>query len=856
MDKKQRLLDVITPKIYTIALKPNLEAFTFSGEEVIDISLIKTTKSITLHAVALKVTKAVLQDNKKGIEAKVSYDTEAKTVTFTFPEEIQTGEKKLAIIFTGIINEALQGWYKSGYEVNGEKRYLATSHFEEIGARQVFPCIDDPAAKAIFIFTLTIAKGLTAISNTIPVHIEDKENTQIIEFAPTPKMSTYPLVLIVGEFESVETKTENGIAVRIFATPGKKHLTEFALTTAAKMIQFYEKYFDIPYPLPKLDFIAIPDFDAGAMENWGAVTAREVAILIDEKKSAATNKQWVATVIAHEISHMWFGDLVTLEWWTYLWLNEGFASYMEYMALDEFFPEWHVWEQFAVLDHNRALEMDSLKNTHPIETEVTDLNRLPENFDEISYSKGASVIYMLAAFLGKENFQKGVQIYLKKYAYGNATTEELWGALEEASGQPVEKIMHEFIKESGHPIISVEEKNEKLLLTQQRFFMNPFLRKKFSENPIWKIPFTVASSDVFYPKEYVMEDKTLALPIPKNDTWIKVNAAESSFVRVIYPKSLYTQLEKPLEEGVLSPVDRMGIVRDAFDGAEAGLLSTDFALQLARSYRKETSYIVWVALIGRLAKIANILSLTELLPLFDTYAIDLLTLIGEKLGVEKQPQDVYNDILLRSIVFYSRGKYGDKRIREKARQLFSDYTESGKAIDNDLRGGVYRLVAENGGEKEFDIFKKMYKEESLHEEKNRIGNALVSFKDPQLVRKALTFALSKDVRIQDIGRFIMLGFDNELGNEITWEFVKENWSYLMKKHEGQIGVSWLIEGAANFTSQKLRDDFENFFTQHPTPQLIRTIQQVLEKIQSNIAWLERDREAVSAFLKSQKSKKT
>ncbi|HEX7042427.1 MAG TPA: M1 family metallopeptidase [Patescibacteria group bacterium] len=843
MDKKQRLLDTISPKNYLISLTPNLEKFTFLGEEELEFELLKATNVIKLHGVDLKVEKAVLFDSKNKLDGKVEYNKKEKTITFKFAKEISSGEKKLQITYSGIINDELKGWYKSVYEVNGKKKYLASSHFEEIGARQVFPCIDDPAAKAVFKFTLRIEKGLTAISNTLPISEKEDKGLKIIEFAPTPKMSTYPLVLIVGEFEANEKKAENGVLVRVLATPGKKHLTDFALSTASKMIVFYEKYFDIKYPLPKLDFIAIPDFDAGAMENWGAVTAREVAILVDNKKSAAVNKQWVATVIAHEISHMWFGDLVTLEWWTYLWLNEGFASYMEYIALNEFFPDWKIWEQFAVLTHNRALGMDSLENTHAIETEVTDLDKLPENFDEISYSKGASVIYMLASFLGEDKFKKGVREYLKKYSYSNATSEDLWTSLEKASQKPVRKIMHGFISSPGHPVILLEKKNNKLNLSQEKFFANPNM--KSTKNSVWEIPFS--AKDDSKTEKYLMDKKELAISYP--NSWIKLNSEESSFVRVVYTKELYQLLKKPIEDKALSAIDRMGIIRDAFDGAEAGYLSSNFALDLANSYKNEDSYIVWVGLLGRLGKIETILQSTDLYPKFKEYGREILSGIGAKLGFEKLSSDTHGDILLRGMILSVLGRYEEKNVISKAQEIFEEFVKNKKIIDSDIRGAIYRIVAQNGKEREFEIFREMYIKEELHEEKNRIGAALVMFGDKNLVRKALEFSLSKDVRIQDIGRFIMIGFDNEVGAEVTWNFVKENWEYLIKKHEGQIGISWLIEGAANFTSKNLRDDFDNFFKKNPNVFLSRTIKQVLEKIDSNIAWATRDLDRLREFFK-------
>src|SRR3989338_4959221 len=336
----------------------------------------------------------------------------------------------------------MRGFYRSQFEHEGRTKYIVTTQFESTDARRAFACVDEPSAKAVFDVTLIVPKHFCAISNTYETSVkEHKSGYQIIEFAPTPKMSTYLLAFIAGEFEHIEAKTKEGITVRVFATPGKIHQAKFALDVSVKTLSYFSDYFKVPYPLPVLDLIAIPDFPSGAMENWGAVTYRESAILVDSDHSSLQNKQWVALVIAHELAHQWFGNIVTMEWWTHLWLNEGFATYIEYLAVDKLFPKWDIWTQFSTNDLGRALHLDALLNTHPIEIPVHHPDEIGEIFDEVSYAKGASVIRMLASYLGEKDFRAGLHHYLKKHSYKNTETLHLWQAFEKVSGKPVAKMM-------------------------------------------------------------------------------------------------------------------------------------------------------------------------------------------------------------------------------------------------------------------------------------------------------------------------------------------------------------------------------------------------------------------------------
>lgn len=844
MTDKARLLHEITPLEYNILLKPDLENFTFSGEETITSKILKTTKTISLHAKNLQIIQALLFDGDKTHEATVSYHPKSMSITLHFSQKISVGDKKIQLVFTGTISDQLIGWYKSRQTINGKDTYLATTQFEEIGARRVFPSIDDPSAKAIFHIAFTIPSHLTAISNTIDSQvIEHEGGYKTVSFTPTPKMATYALAFIVGEFDFLEKTTTTGVKIRVFVTPGKKSQAQFALDVAVKLLPFYEEYFAIAYPLPVLDLIALPDFDAGAMENWGAITAREVALLVDERETSLANKQWVAIVIAHELTHMWFGNLVTMKWWTDLWLNEGFASYMEYIGVNRLFPEWHMWEQFAVLDHNRAMGLDSLENTHPIQSEVKDVEKTSEMFDEVSYSKGASIIQMIATYLGEDIFRDGLRYYLKKHAYGNAETYDLWEALEHISQKNIQSIMQKFTQKPGYPILHVTLGNKSLELKQERFFSNALSRKKSKDTTRWIIPLKNIGDN--YEEKLQIDKKSLSIPF--HNSWVKMNSGETSFVRTVYDENLYKKLRWPITEKQLSSIDRMGIVRDAFDSAESGYTSVVKALELAKSYANEDAYIVWATLSGKLSKVENLLSHKNSQQQFAHYALKIFTKIGNRVGWEKKTTDTHQDILLRSIILSSLGSYKDKTTIDKAKELFEKIVKNKSTVDTDIRGVIYAITAENGTKKEFDQLKQLYIQEDLSAEKNRIGNAMCLFEDEKLVKEALVFSLSNHVRTQDIGRFLVMGFDNTYGREVTWQFVKDHWDQLLTKMEG-IEMDWIIDGAASVSEKKLAKDIFAFFNKHPHPKLNKAMRQVREQIESNLDWARRDSKAIEIFL--------
>ncbi len=837
----------VRPERYEIMLKPDLENFLFEGEETIFLTLDKSVNEITLHSKELEIESAVFRVKSKGIRVKnIKYDEKAETIIFSFADKLPKGAGELKLKFKGILNDKMRGFYRSKYHHKGKERHMATTQFEATDARRAFPCFDEPAQKAIFDVTLMIPSFTTAISNTIETEVVEHTNgLKSVKFASTPKMSTYLLAFIVGEFEWIESKTKDGVVVRVFTTPGKKHQAKFALGCAVKSLEFYNNYFGIPYPLPVMDLIAIPDFESAAMENWGAVTYRESALLVDEERSSTANKEWVAIVVAHELAHQWFGNLVTMDWWTDLWLNEGFASYMEYLAVDHMFPKWNMWTQYVGGRFARALDLDSLEHTHPIEIEVHHPDEIGEIFDEVSYAKGSAVIRMLAEYLGAETFRRGLGHYLKKHQFGNAITSDLWKSFEEVSGKPVGKIMQNWTSRAGYPLVSVADGGKILNLSQKRFYSSPLSLKTSKDNTVWQIPVSLSSDKDMNQDKIILASKSQAIKLPENLKWIKFNAGQTGFFRTKYPENLLEGLSQPIKAKKLPAADRLGILSDAFALVEAGQMPTVALLELLKSYEDENDYTVWTEIISCLRTLDSLLFETDARKKFNEFSRKMLKKIAERVGWVAKKHEDHTTTLLRSLVLVNLGHFGDKDIKTKSLKMFWGK----KNIPADLRGIVYRMVAENGSNKEFLEMKKRYEAEPMHEEQDRLGRNMAFFADEKILAKVFDFAMSGKVRIQDTPFIIGSGFFNPAGRNAVLSYVKKNWKNLADKFGSGHLIVRFIHPMDSFVSKEKADEIEQFFKKYPTPSANRTIKQVLEKIISNDAWLKRDLDSINEWLK-------
>ena len=839
------------PERYVLELEPAIEAATFRGSEILHFTHKKASKEITLHAIELTVSDVKVVSGGKTFEpTKTNFNKKTETVTFTFAKPIPKGKGRLYLNFEGILNDRMHGFYRSSYMHDGRENFLATTQFEATDARRAFPCIDEPAVKAVFEVTVIAPENLTVVSNTVEKAIvkhEDKPGYKAVTFVPSPKMSTYLLAFLVGDFEYIQGKTKEGVVVRVFATPGKKKQLKFALQTAIKCLEFYNKYFGIPYPLPILDLIAVPDFAAGAMENWGAVTYRESALLYDEEHSSLGNKQWVAIVIAHELAHQWFGNLVTMEWWTDLWLNEGFASYMEYHAVNNLFPKWDIWTQFVNDDFGRALDLDSMYNTHPIEVEVHHPAEIDEIFDAVSYSKGATVIRMLATYLGEKDFKQGLRDYLKKYSHKNAKTEDLWRSLEKASGKPVRDFMKNWTSKSGYPMVKVHEKDDQVLFSQSRFFMSPLSKRKAKDSTTWKVPIATVT-DKNKNQSFLLEKKKGSLKMKANSKeWFKVNPGETGFYIVDYSPSLLMDLRVAVKEKKLPAVDRLALVRDAFSLAEAGESQTTDALNLLTAYENEDEYTVWVEIVGGLGTVKKLLHGSKMYPVFEAYAQNLLHTVSKKVGWTPKKGEAHTQVLLRSLVLGALVSFKHKPTIERAAKMYSS-----KRIPNDLKGVVYAATAKKGGAKQHAAFIRKYKEAHSQQEQGRVAGALGAFDDTKLLQKTLDFAMSKHVRPQDTPHPYMAVWRNQNGKELAWRALKKDWKELVKRYTiTNRMLSYFISGTGGFTTEKHAKDVAAFFKKTDLPQNNRSLQQALENIKANTEWIQRERKSVEKWLKEE-----
>lgn len=858
-----RLSKLVRPTKYKLQIQPDMEAFTFVGNEAIDITLVKSVKELTLHSKDLEITEGWWQVGKTKTEiSKISYDVQTETATFVFAKSLPKGKGKLHLHFRGVIQESLSGFYRSQYEYKGKTMRIATTQFESTDARRAFPCFDEPAHKAVFEVSLVIPKHLTAISNTVevlssatPAGVEHDPGVKVVNFAPTPKMSTYLLAYIIGEFEYIETKSKskgkgkgkNDVTIRVFTTPGKKHQAKFALDVAKRSLEFLNDYFKIPYPLTTLDLIAIPDFSSGAMENWGAITFRETALLLDEKHTAFSNRQRIAETVAHELVHQWFGNLVTMEWWTHLWLNESFAALMSYVVLDDLFPEWKIWTRFVMSDHANALQLDSLENTHPIEVEVHHPNQISEIFDAISYDKGASVLRMLMHYIGPEDFQKGLSYYLKKHSYKNTESIHLWEAFEKVSHKPVKKFMTKWVSSSGYPVIILDEpKIGKLNISQNQFSLKP-LKNQPSSKALWQVPLQFELIKGELSDLELLTHGKKQISVSPNAKYIKSNPQETGFFRTMYSPSLLAKLYEPVRSKELSVVDRLGIVRDLFAMSSAGLVPSSAFLEFLIAYEDEDSYVVWAEILSGMKDIYNLLDQEpQIQKKLAQYYRKILMPVVTKVGWDQDHHESQARGLLRSAVLNQYGFYGDKATIVKAQKLFA--TRNSKPINPDLRATVYALAAREGDITTQVTLKKMYSNEGLQEEQRRIGSALTSFSNSTLYLKGLDFALSKPVRSQDAALLIAVGLHNSKHKHIAWKWIQKNWPTIYSRYDNNHLLVFIVKSLSVLSTKEHTTDLKNFFKMNPAPSAQRAIKQVLEQIELKILWKKRDTKDIEKFL--------
>lgn len=805
----QRLPGNATPQHYSLTLAPDLKTATFTGKEEIDITLRQSANSITLNAAEITFQKVTIRADGKTQTANVSEDAKDEQVTFHVLQEIPAGNAKIEIQYTGILNDQLRGFYLS----KTPKRNYAVTQFEPTDARRAFPSFDEPAMKATFSTTLIVDRGDTAISNANI--ISDKPgptpDKHTVRFATTPKMSTYLVAFLVGDFQCVSGSSD-GVPIRACATPDKVQLGAYAVQAAEFFLHFYNNYFGIRYPMPKLDMIAIPDFEAGAMENFGAITYRETALLVDAKTGSIGAKKIVAVDVAHEMAHQWFGDMVTMQWWDNLWLNEGFATWMESKAVAAWKPEWHIPQDDA-LALDSVLNYDSGKFTRAIRAKAETPAQINEMFDGITYQKAGAVLGMTENYTGEETFRQGVHNYLKAHMYGNATAQDFWNAQAAESHKPIDKIMDSFVTEPGVPILKfTEPRNGSTTIEQQRFYLNPDLSAKRKQ--IWTVPvcFKSSGSPDGSPNCELLQSQKQTLQAPSAELFY-ANANNKGYYRTEYAPADYQKILNVIETG-LTPVERIGFAGNEWALMRSGRGAVGDYMNLAAALRNDANAGVIDELAGSIQAVDDRIAT----PADRT---GLAEWVRQQFGPayervkEITPSDSAEKRQLRATLFEILGETGrDPQIVAKAKELTKEYLENAGTVEPTLARAAVRIASENGDRRLFDQLQKISKTASNPEVQTTALYSLANFRDPQLLRRALDYATSGQVRNQDSIFFFVIALRNRDTRPIAWEYIQKNWNKVHAQVTTMMG-SRLVGATGSFCTAEKRQEVGAFFGTHP-----------------------------------------
>ncbi|WQF78312.1 Putative peptidase M1, alanine aminopeptidase/leukotriene A4 hydrolase, ERAP1-like protein [Colletotrichum destructivum] len=847
----------VVPRHYDLTLEPNFETLKFDGLVKIDFDVAEDSNTVSLNTHEIEIKHASLSLSADGQEKSLSdpiitYDESKQTHSFEFKDKLTKGGKgTLEIKFVGELNDKMAGFYRSYYnKPDGTKGIMATSQMEPTDARRAFPCFDEPALKAEFTVTLIADKALTCLSNMdVAEEKELSSGKKAVRFNKSPVMSTYLVAFIVGELNYIETN-DFRVPIRVYAPPSEDiERGRYALDIGVKALEFYEKAFGLPYPLPKLDQVAIPDFAAGAMENWGLVTYRTVEVLFDDKTSGAAAKERVSTVITHEIAHQWFGNIVSPDWWHALWLNEGFAEFASRYSMNAFFPEWKLRESFVREDLQAALGLDGLRSSHPIEVPVHKAEEINEIFDSISYAKGSCVVHMISAYLGEEVFMEGVRKYLKRHAWGNATTNDLWQALSEASGKDVGSIMNIWTQNVGYPVVSVTESGNSISVEQHRFLTTGDVKPE-EDKVLYPISLNVRTKGGVN-KDLMLTTRDAKFEVD-NAEFFKINADSTGFYRTKYAIDRLEKLGNAAE--LLSVQDRVGIVADTSALATSGYQKTSSSLSLfkALSNAGEAEYLVWDQILTRLGSIkmawieddAIVEKLTE-------FQRNIVSSIAHKLGWEFSSSDGHVEQQYKALTFSAAGMSGDEKVVAAAREKFDKFVAGDKtAIHPNIRSSVFSIVLKFGGEKEYDAVLKYYKTAETADERNSALRTLGQARDPKLRQRTLDLLLNGEVRDQDI--YIPIGSlrSTKGGIEALFDWLQTRWDDIYTKFPAQssmIGsiVSYCTSG---LTKQEQLDQLEKFFAEKEKKGFVRALSQSTDSIKAKIAWTSRDTEDLRKWL--------
>lgn len=763
-DAREVLPEGVTPQSYRIEIAPDLDTLTFSGTVDIRFKVTAATRKVVMNARDIAIDSVTLA----GVQAApaVTFDAKRQQVTFAFPQSLEPGDYDIAIAYRGKIFETSSGLFVTPYTDNGVKKAMLTTQFEPGDARRLAPMWDEPSAKAVFEMSLVVPESLGTISNTPIASTEAVEGgRKRVRFAPTPKMSSYLLYVGVGEIERITTTAE-GVEIGVVTRKGDIERGRYALEISGPLLSYFNDYFGQDYPLPKLDHMAVPGAGGfGAMENWGAIFYFETALLVDPALTTESSKQNIYGTIAHEMAHQWFGDLVTMSWWDDLWLNEGFASWMQKKSQDHFNPSWNTWLQ-AIRNQQEAMDLDSLASTHPIVQTVNTLDDAESAFDAITYQKGQSVITMLEGYLGEDAFRDGVRAYMAKHAYANTVTDDLWSALETASGMPVRDIAHDFTRQPGIPMIVVDsaacaDGATKVTLHQTRFAMDESANETLS----WRIPVvaaTVGAAD----KARAVVTGMAEMTVPGCGV-LKLNAGHTGYFRTLYPAPLFAALKESFAD--LAEADQLGLLHDSWALGTAGAQPVTDYLSLTAAVTPEADPLVWLQLATTFGKIGDLYRGQEGEDQFAAYVRGRLKPQLQRIGWDAVATESPNVSLLRDSLIETLARFGDEEVRAEAKARFDTFIAGGAALPGGIRRAVTRAVAMQADAARWAQLAGLAAKAATPLEQRFYLDALTYVEDAGLAQKTLELAVSDAVPKQYGPRMIQSTAQRQ--PDLAWAFV-------------------------------------------------------------------------------------
>lgn len=873
-----RLPNSTHPDHYDLYLHPDLITKTFSGRVTIHITTSETRDHFLVHTKWLnisqtKVVKLVEGETTEDVNIIDAFEYEPNEFWVIRTSVVEAGSYQISMSFSGSLKTGIVGFYYSDYtDEEGVQRGLATTKFEPTYARRAFPCFDEPTFKSTYTITIVRpSERYIALSN-MPVKNEvagqPSESLTEVTFDKSVPMVTYLVCFIVCDFTYKETILSSGMPFRVYAPNGRIENSQYALDIGAKILQMYEGMFDLLFPLPKSDMAAIPDYSSGATEHWGIITFRETSIFYNQNQSSAVNKQRVASVVAHELAHQWFGNLVTLEWWNDLWLNEGFASYVEFKGVDHVHPEWEMESQFPVINLQPVFVDDSKLSSHPIVQTVENPDQINAMFDTISYDKGSSVLRMLEDFMG-DSFQAGINAFLKKYAYANAVTKDLWTELtlswegnhpEEEKGD-VGAIMDTWTRQMGYPVVNVvRSAPDTFTLTQERFLQDPTAEYDPSESEFgyrWDIPIGYITSHSPLKKTWhYLEQESVQIKVDPEVSWVKLNINQKGYYRVNYEPAMWDQLADLCAEQVLHPPDRANLYNDALALADAELLDYPVALNLTRSLAFETDYVPWTAVVGQLIEMEKLLLETIVNQPFSDYVLTLVEPIYSSLGWADTGDHLQK--LLRTDVVSIACASGSKGcLQEAATELGSWINDSTYPLPLGTKRQVYRWGVVQGGTQEmWDTMWQRALTEMSATETDNLYYGMANFQETGILERYIELSQDENnVRSQNFLHILQYIASNSAGSDLAWNWVRSNWEWLVDRYTlNDRYLGQLIPNISRYfsTARKL-SEMEEFFAKYPEAgagELNR--QQALETVRSNIRWVEAYSSTILDWLNSQK----